>query len=77
VDHRHASVGTIEGRDTCVESVAVLWDLAPSMAGEWGWVWHAALPHGVCTVIRRWGDLPDGGPIPGPAERALARRLSR
>ncbi len=31
------------------------------MLGEWGWVWLAASPLGVCTVIRRWGDVPDGG----------------
>jgi ketosteroid isomerase-like protein len=60
-DHRRTGFGRIEGSDAYIDSVRVLWDLAPDQRLELGWFWPAIEPHGAVTTVRRCGTLPDGG----------------
>jgi ketosteroid isomerase-like protein len=60
-DHRRTGVGRIDGAAAFVESLEVLWELAPATAIEFGRSWPGLDRHGAVTVIRRYGTLPDGG----------------
>ena len=60
-DHRRTGFGRIEGADAYLQSLAVLWDLAPDQRMEIGWFWPAIERHGVITLLRRSGTLADGG----------------
>ncbi len=60
-DHRRTGFGRIDGADAYLQSLAVLWELAPDQRMEIGWFWPAVERHGVITVLRRAGTLADGG----------------
>jgi class 3 adenylate cyclase/ketosteroid isomerase-like protein len=60
-DHRRTGFGRIEGADAYLQSLAVLWDLAPDQRMELGWFWPAVERHGVITLLRRSGALAGGG----------------
>jgi len=63
VDHRRTGFGRIDGADAYVQSLAVLWDLAPDQRMELGWFSPAVERHGAVTILRRFGTLADGGPF--------------
>jgi hypothetical protein len=54
-------MGRIEGADAYIDSSAVLWDLASVTKVEHGWFWPAVRPDGAVIVIRRFGNVADGG----------------
>jgi hypothetical protein len=60
-DHRRTGVGRIEGGDAYMESIAVLWDLAPDQRIDFGWSWPALDRHAVVVTLRREGTIADGG----------------
>ncbi len=60
-DHRRTGFGRIDGAEAYIESLVVLWDLAPDHRMELGWFWPAFEHHGVVTPLRRFGTLADGG----------------
>jgi ketosteroid isomerase-like protein len=60
-DHRRTGFGRIEGVDAYMNSIAVLWDLAPDQRIEFGWSWPAFDRHAVVVTLRREGALADGG----------------
>jgi ketosteroid isomerase-like protein len=60
-DHRRTGIGRIEGADAYLDTVRVLWALAPDQRIELGWFWPAVEPHGVVTTLKRLGTLADGG----------------
>ncbi|MBI3781909.1 MAG: nuclear transport factor 2 family protein [Deltaproteobacteria bacterium] len=62
-DHRHAGLGRIEGAEAYVDSIVVLWDLAPDQRLMFGWSWPVVERHGIVVTIRRQGTVPDGGPF--------------
>ena len=62
-DHRHAGLGRIEGAEAYVDSIVVLWDLAPDQRLMFGWSWPRVERHGIVVTIRREGTVPDGGPF--------------
>ena len=60
-DHRHAGLGRIEGAEAYVDSVVVLWDLAPDQRVMVGWSWPVVERHGIVLTGRREGTLAEGG----------------
>ena len=62
-DHRHAGLGRIEGAEAYVDSIVVLWDLAPDQRLMFGWSWPVVERHGIVATMRRQGTVPDGGPF--------------
>ena len=60
-DHRLAGLGRIDGADAYVASIVALLELAPDTRGEMGLLWPAFDRHGAITVLRRGGQLRDGG----------------
>jgi hypothetical protein len=60
-DHRRTGMGRIEGADAYLDSVDVLWELAPASGAESGWFWPAYDRHVAVTVLRHSGTLVDGG----------------
>ncbi len=59
-DHRRTGMGRIDDVEVYVDSIAALWQLAPDARIEC-WSWLAVEPHGSVCVVRRAGQLPDGG----------------
>jgi hypothetical protein len=80
-DHRRTGIGRSEGREAYLQSVAVLWELAPDSRLDVGLVWLVHAPHGGVHLCRRSGRLPDGGEFVAEflvlivLERELAVRL--
>ncbi len=79
-DRRLAGVGRLEGADAYMDSLAVLWEMAPDIQIEM----RSALAlerHGVVGVARNFGTLPEGGAfeiygiIVATLERGLVTRL--
>jgi hypothetical protein len=60
-DHRRTGFGRLEGADAYLQSIVVLWDLAPDQRIELGWFWPAVERHGAVITLRRAGTLADGG----------------
>ena len=60
-DYRRTGLGRIEGADAYMDSIAVLWDLAPNQGIEFGWSWPAFDRHAAVVTLRREGTLVDGG----------------
>jgi hypothetical protein len=60
-DHRRTGIGRIEGAKAYTDSIVALWALAPDATAEVGWQWPAFDTHGLLTVLRRTGTLPNGG----------------
>jgi len=60
-DRRRTGVGRIDGRDAYLESVKVLWELAPDTQFEMGRYWPAYDRHAAITTLRRSGTVADGG----------------
>ncbi len=60
-DHRRTGVGRIDGADAAIASIEEYWRLAGDQQLELGWHWPAYGRHGAVTVVRRFGQLPDGG----------------
>jgi len=59
-DHRRTGMGRIDDVEVYVDSIVALWQLAPDARLE-TWSWLAVEPHGAVFVVRRAGQLPDGG----------------
>jgi len=60
-DYRRTGIGRIDGADAYVESMVVLWDLAPDQRVEFGESWLAFDSHALLLTLRREGTLSDGG----------------
>jgi ketosteroid isomerase-like protein len=61
VDHRTLGLGTLDA-DRWITSIQALADLAPDLAAETRQVlaWNR---HGLVSVVRNFGTVPDGGPF--------------
>src|SRR5439155_5761697 len=59
-DRRRAGLGRIDGADAYVESIAVLWNLAPDIQVD-GRVGLALERHGLVSAGRDFGTLAEGG----------------
>ena len=59
-DRRRAGLGRVDGADAYVESIAVLWNLAPDIQVD-GRVGLALERHGLVSAGRDFGTLAEGG----------------
>jgi len=69
-DRRRAGLGRVDGADAYVESIAVLWNLAPDIQVD-GRVGLALERHGLVSAGRDFGTLAEGGAFERPRVAVL------